>query len=337
MPISPPPNGRSRTIGRPAAAPTRLPGQAPVPADAHRPRRGRRRRHRQRQGGTASHARAAAAVRCADRPGGARRSSGSLVADARPQLALEDRPAALGPAHLDLARSQDAARGHHRRGRDAARVPQCPERGEARSVATVIEEEAERLNRFIANLLDMTRIESGAIEPQGALHDVGEIVGSAFSGPARCSRSIGSRWRSRRPADAEARRGAVRTGAVQHSRQCRQICAGRLDHPPPPPGERGRRSRCRSWMRATASRRRISNGSSTSSTAYGRAIGYGRAPASALRSAAASSRRWAARIEAANRSDRRARCSPSSFAGPTDAPQLDEMHRRGRRQDPRSR
>ena len=26
----------------------------------------------------------------------------------------------------------------------------------------------------------MTRIGSGAIEPQGALHDVGEIVGSAF-------------------------------------------------------------------------------------------------------------------------------------------------------------
>jgi two-component system sensor histidine kinase KdpD len=46
-------------------------------------------------------------------------------------------------------------------------------------LATVIEE-SERLNRFIANLLDMTRLESGAIVPNTALHDVGEIVGSAL-------------------------------------------------------------------------------------------------------------------------------------------------------------
>lgn len=46
-------------------------------------------------------------------------------------------------------------------------------------LATVIDE-SERLNRFIANLLDMTRIESGAIAPNLALHDIGEIVGSAL-------------------------------------------------------------------------------------------------------------------------------------------------------------
>jgi two-component system, OmpR family, sensor histidine kinase KdpD len=49
-----------------------------------------------------------------------------------------------------------------------------------RDLVATVQEEADRLNRFIANLLDMTRIESGAIEPQGALHDVGEIVGSAL-------------------------------------------------------------------------------------------------------------------------------------------------------------
>jgi two-component system sensor histidine kinase KdpD len=43
-----------------------------------------------------------------------------------------------------------------------------------------IEEESERLNRFIANLLDMTRLESGAIEPNVSLHDVTDIVGSAL-------------------------------------------------------------------------------------------------------------------------------------------------------------
>jgi two-component system sensor histidine kinase KdpD len=46
-------------------------------------------------------------------------------------------------------------------------------------LATVIDE-SERLNRFIANLLDMTKIESGAITPNLAPHDLSEIVGSAL-------------------------------------------------------------------------------------------------------------------------------------------------------------
>ena len=46
-------------------------------------------------------------------------------------------------------------------------------------LATVIDE-SERLNRFIANLLDMTKLESGAIVPNTARHDIGEIVGSAL-------------------------------------------------------------------------------------------------------------------------------------------------------------
>ncbi|HKD26445.1 MAG TPA: sensor histidine kinase KdpD [Xanthobacteraceae bacterium] len=53
------------------------------------------------------------------------------------------------------------------------------EHAKADLVATIIDE-AERLNRFIANLLDMTRLESGAIVPNAALHDLGEIVGSAL-------------------------------------------------------------------------------------------------------------------------------------------------------------
>jgi len=46
-------------------------------------------------------------------------------------------------------------------------------------LATVIDE-SERLNRFIANLLDMTKLESGAIVPNTARQDIGEIVGSAL-------------------------------------------------------------------------------------------------------------------------------------------------------------
>jgi two-component system sensor histidine kinase KdpD len=46
-------------------------------------------------------------------------------------------------------------------------------------VATIIDE-SERLNRFIANLLDMTKLEAGAVIPNAAPHDVGEIVGTAL-------------------------------------------------------------------------------------------------------------------------------------------------------------
>ncbi len=51
-------------------------------------------------------------------------------------------------------------------------------------LATIIDE-SERLNRFIANLLDMTKLESGAVTPNVALHDVGEIVGSALRRASR--------------------------------------------------------------------------------------------------------------------------------------------------------
>jgi len=44
-----------------------------------------------------------------------------------------------------------------------------------------IQDESERLNRFIANLLDMTRLESGAIEPNFGMHDLNDIVGSALA------------------------------------------------------------------------------------------------------------------------------------------------------------
>jgi two-component system, OmpR family, sensor histidine kinase KdpD len=46
-------------------------------------------------------------------------------------------------------------------------------------LATIIDE-SERLHRFIANLLDMTKLESGAVVPNAALHDVSEVVGSAL-------------------------------------------------------------------------------------------------------------------------------------------------------------
>jgi two-component system sensor histidine kinase KdpD len=51
-------------------------------------------------------------------------------------------------------------------------------------LATIIDE-SERLNRFIANLLDITRLESGAIVPQTTLQDPGELVGTALARAAK--------------------------------------------------------------------------------------------------------------------------------------------------------
>ena len=54
-----------------------------------------------------------------------------------------------------------------------------PEADRSELLGTVVEE-SERLNRFIANLLDMTRIEAGAMTPNYALLDVGDVVGAAL-------------------------------------------------------------------------------------------------------------------------------------------------------------
>jgi two-component system sensor histidine kinase KdpD len=58
-------------------------------------------------------------------------------------------------------------------------APQLGEAQKGELLATIIDE-SERLNRFIANLLDMTKLESGAITPNAAPHDLGEVVGSAL-------------------------------------------------------------------------------------------------------------------------------------------------------------
>lgn len=43
-----------------------------------------------------------------------------------------------------------------------------------------VQEEAERLNHFIANLLDMTRLESGALTPRRESVDIADVVGSVL-------------------------------------------------------------------------------------------------------------------------------------------------------------
>ncbi|WP_421593227.1 DUF4118 domain-containing protein [Shinella sp. M27] len=50
-----------------------------------------------------------------------------------------------------------------------------------RELLSTVIDESERLNRFIANLLDMTRLGAGAMEPNYAWHFAGDIVGTALS------------------------------------------------------------------------------------------------------------------------------------------------------------
>ncbi|MBY0253596.1 MAG: DUF4118 domain-containing protein, partial [Methylobacterium organophilum] len=54
-----------------------------------------------------------------------------------------------------------------------------PAEAKAELLATIIEE-SERLNRFIANLLDMTRLEAGAVAPNLSAQDVAETVDTAL-------------------------------------------------------------------------------------------------------------------------------------------------------------
>lgn len=53
-------------------------------------------------------------------------------------------------------------------------------------VATILDE-SERLHRFVRNLLDMTRLESGAIEPNREMIDIGEAIGAVLE---RCGRML---------------------------------------------------------------------------------------------------------------------------------------------------
>jgi len=52
--------------------------------------------------------------------------------------------------------------------------------GDRDELLATLQDEAERLNRFVANLLDMTRLEAGAIDLKLDLLDIAEIVGAAL-------------------------------------------------------------------------------------------------------------------------------------------------------------
>ena len=156
--------------------------------------------------------------------------------------------------------------------------------------------EAERLDRFVGNLLDMTRLDAGVIVPKRETVEVGDLVSTTLRRAAPRPEGSGRRLdRGARPADPVARLRAGRAGAVQHPGQCRQILgAGRphRDRGPPRRSDRGRDRRARRRARASILPR--STGCSTSSTAPTTATGGAPAPGWASPSPRASSRSRAA-------------------------------------------
>jgi two-component system sensor histidine kinase KdpD len=64
-----------------------------------------------------------------------------------------------------------------------------------RDLLEALHEEADRLNRLVQNLLEMTRLEAGALQPQTEWHSVEEVVGAALGrfGKALAQRVVSTR------------------------------------------------------------------------------------------------------------------------------------------------
>jgi K+-sensing histidine kinase KdpD len=87
----------------------------------------------------------------------------------RPQIALVD----------ELAHTNAPGSRHFKRSSTMRDLAAGLSEQEKRDLLATVMDEFERLNRFIADLLDTTKGESGAV-PNTARHDIGEIVGSAL-------------------------------------------------------------------------------------------------------------------------------------------------------------
>jgi two-component system, OmpR family, sensor histidine kinase KdpD len=169
-------------------------------------------------------------------------------------------------------------------------------------LATIIDE-SERLNRFIANLLDMTKLESGAVAPNAALQDLHEVVGSVLR---RAGRILAQH---RVELDLAGDLPMLELDAVLFE----QVLLRNMHQPVPPPasaaGATATRCRCKSPTRARAFRATTLSTSSTSSTARRKAIMSAREPASASRSHVASSKPCTARSQRQTEATAWALCS----------------------------
>jgi two-component system sensor histidine kinase KdpD len=179
---------------------------------------------------------------------------------------------------------------------------------EREELLTTLQEEAERLNRFVSNLLDMTRLESGAIELNLELIDVAEIVGSALQ---RAGNVLAAH---RVEVELEPHLPMLRIDAVLFERSCSICSTMRQSTHPPAAGSisaraaTGNSSRSRSSTRARAYRPRISSAFSTSSIVSRPRIAAVPVLGWASRSAVDLSKRWADRSSPATGATARGLC-----------------------------
>ena len=106
-----------------------------------------------------------------------------------------------------------------------------------RDLSGTIHEEADRLNRLVGNLLDMTRLESGAAPVQREWQPLEGVVGAALR---RMGRHLEGHpvehGPPRHPPPRPDRRCAHRAGLLQPPGQCRQVHARGLSHRDHGPG-----------------------------------------------------------------------------------------------------
>ena len=134
-----------------------------------------------------------------------------LAAEAQAaEIARAERRAEVGPAPVRVARPADAAGGDPRRRRHAPSGQRPQRRGRAESAAA-IDREVEYLNRLVTNLLDLSRIEAGALRAERDVFELDDLLGPIIDrlrprlgraagrgGPARASRSSSTRSSSTR-------------------------------------------------------------------------------------------------------------------------------------------
>ena len=89
-----------------------------------------------------------------------------------------------------------------------------------------IDEETDRLNGLVGNLLDMSRIQSGALEMTSAPVGLEEVLPAAVHSLGLEDEVVDAR-RSRHASARHSRPGAARTGPGQPHPECRSVLAGR--------------------------------------------------------------------------------------------------------------
>ena len=92
----------------------------------------------------------------------------------------------------------------------------------ARELTSVIELESARLSRLVDNLLDLSRLQAGAVETRADWCSVEELVRAAIDVRARAAGRL-RRPDRRRPAAGPGRRRAARAGDRERARQLRPL------------------------------------------------------------------------------------------------------------------